>query len=156
LPGVKTLAFVYVRTFSQIAPAKFSAFVEGSLSKIGFPKVVFEPDLTQFVIKNGLNSEIQNLNTVLALNRLSQVTGPFLVAEFRMFGVPGGWCRFEAVLVDPVTGETVFAASHHHMVLLDFDKEVSYPMMNIIKRWFDKSAAMPTAKPSGAKPRLSI
>jgi hypothetical protein len=140
MAGVKNIPFVYVRTASTYRSAELDTFVRDSLTKIGFPRQVGEEELTKLVIRSGLSGDIQNLTSVIALHRLSEAIGPFLVVEVRVFPVARTTFRIDVAIVDPVAGETVFAASRTKINWLDFDREFSYPMMNAVKEWFDASA----------------
>jgi hypothetical protein len=144
MPGVKSVPFVYVRTVAPANAAALEPFLRDSLTKIGFPRQVNEEELTKLVIQSGLSSGIQNLSSVIALHRLSEIIGPFLVVEVRAARITDVWYRLDAVIVDPVVGETVFAVSRTKINWIDFDREFSYPMMNAIKSWYDASAALPS------------
>jgi hypothetical protein len=146
LAGIKDEKFVYVRTYSTLRTSQFDTTVRESLKKIGFPRIVSEEDLTKLVISSGLSGDVQNLTSVIALHQLSIVTGPFLVAEFRVVRLADTLFRLEVVIIDPVSGETVFAASRQKINWLNFDREFTYPLMNAVKRWFDDSAKLPVDK----------
>jgi uncharacterized protein YceK len=152
MAGIKDIPFVYVRTISTFRSTELDAFVRDSLTKIGFPKQVSEDDLTKLVIRSGLSGEIQNLTNVIALHRLSEAIGPFLVVEVRVFRIATTAFRVETVIVDPVLGETVFLASRSKINWIDFDHEFSYPMMNAVKSWFDASAKLPLLRDKAAAP----
>ncbi len=143
LAGVKTLPFVYLRTASKDYSGEFEAVVRDSVGKMGFPRVVSEYELAKLVIARGLTGDVPSLRSPLSLHRLSQAIGPFLVADFRVGRLSDIRIGFDVVIIDPVSADIVFEASRRKVAWADFDKEIIYPMMNAVKRWFDESAKLP-------------
>ena len=142
--GVQDINYLYLRAYSPYGNDKFYGFMKDALSKIGFKTIYSEKELAQRVIASGLsNCGVTNISDLISLNNLAKATGPFLVMECNVFRVGDAVYRFDLQLIDPLSGETYLEISRIRIAWLNVDREVNYPMLNVIKQWYDESAKLP-------------
>jgi hypothetical protein len=147
VPGVQETNYVYLRAASEFGGDRFYDFMKDALQKIGFKKIYSQRELSQFVVKSGLSQYVTSISDLVSLNNLAKAAGPFLIIECRVFRVSDVVFRFDLQLIDPLTGETSLEISRIRTNWLDMDSEINYPILNVIKQWYDESAKLPYEKP---------
>jgi hypothetical protein len=144
--GVQDINYVFLRAQSPFAGDRFYEFMKDALLKIGFKKTYDEKELSQKIIASGLSNCVTNISDIVSLHNLAKVTGPFLVIECNIFRLTDAVFRFDLQLIDPLSGDTYLEISRIRTAWLDIDKEINYPILNVIKQWFDDSAKLPCEK----------
>ena len=151
LAGIKEAKYIYLRTHSQFQNDKFYDFMKDALIKIGFENVYSERELSRMIVRSGLSSFVTSISDMVSLNNLAKVTGPFLVLQSNVFLVGDCVYEFDLEMIEPLSGNTYLEISRVRTAWLDIDKEVNYPILNVIKQWHDESAALPFSKPEKKK-----
>jgi len=137
LAGVQDIDFVYLRAYSPYGEDRFHEFMKDALLKIGFKVPYSEKELSQRIIAIGLSNYVTNISDLISLNNLAKVTGPFLVVECNTFRLSDVVYRFDLRLIDPLSGDTHLEISRILTAWLDVDKQINYPILNVIKQWYD-------------------
>ncbi len=153
LVGINEVNYVYLRAHSPYGNDRFYSFMKDALLKIGFKKVYSEKELSQLIIKNGLSTFITNLTDLISLNNLAKATGPFIVLDSAVFPVTSAVFRFDVQVIEPLSGDTFLEISRIRTNWIDMDNEINYPILNVIKQWYDESAQIPYKKPEVKIPR---
>lgn len=146
LAGIQEANYVYLRAFSSYSNDKFYNFMKDALIKIGFKKVYSERELSQIIIQSGLSACVTNISDIISLHNLAKITGPFLVLESNVFLVSSCVFRFDLQIIEPLSGDTYLEISRIRTNWLDMDKEINYPILNVIKQWYDESSKLPHEK----------
>lgn len=146
LAGIKEANYVYLLAHSPYGTDRFYNFMKDALIKIGFPKVYSRKELSRLVIQNGLEAYITDLSDPISLNNLAKATGPFIILDSSVFPVADVVFRFDVQVIDPLSGDTYLEISRIRTNWLDMDKEINYPILNVIKHWHDESAKLPYEK----------
>jgi len=153
LAGINEVNYVYLRTHTPYSNDRFYDFMKDALLKIGFKKVYSGKELSQMIIKSGLSTYITNLSDLISLNNLAKATGPFIVLDSTLYPVTNVVFRFDVQVIEPLSGDTFLEISRIRTNWLDMDKEINYPMLNVIKQWYDESAQIPYKKPEVKVPK---
>lgn len=90
-----------------------------------------------------------NISDLVALNKLSKVLGPFLILDANLFLVGDCHFKFNLEVTDPSSTDVLLKVSRFRTNWMDMDTEINYPMMNVVKRWYDDSVKL---GPSDSKP----
>lgn len=146
LAGVSEEKFIYLRAYSPYGGDKFYSFMKDSLEKIGFKKVYSEKELAQMIIQGGLSGYVTNISDLISLNNLAKATGPYLVLESHVYPVADTVFRFDLQLIEPLSGDTYLEISRIRTNWLDMDTEINYPIINVIKKWYQESTKLPYKK----------
>jgi hypothetical protein len=146
LAGVEEVKYVFLQSSRAFGNDRFYDFMKDALLKIGFKKVYGEEELAKMVIQAGLSQYITNLSDLISLNNLAKATGPFLVLRARVYLVSDVVYRFDLQLIDPLSGSTYLEMSRVRTNWFDMDTEINYPVLNLIKQWYDESAKLPYEK----------
>jgi hypothetical protein len=141
--GIDSINFVYLRSYSNVKPDEFAEYLKEGLQQMGFKRVYSKEELAQHLIATGMAESVGNLNDLLGLNRLSQLAGPYLVLDAGVQHVGGAWFQSVVVVTDPAKPETILKASRRTINWMNFDAEISGPILNLIKRWRDDSSKLP-------------
>ena len=120
--------------------------MKDALIKIGFKKVYSERELSQMIIQSNLSAYVTNISDLISLHNLAKITGPFLVLESSVFLVGDCVFRFDLQIIEPLSSDTYLEISRIRTNWLDMDKEINYPILNVIKQWYDESAKLPHEK----------
>lgn len=150
---IHDVKFIYLRSASGgIAGGgpEYDKFLDSELPQLGFPPILRRDDLTKLVVKSNLIDTIGNVTDPVALARLSKAIGPFLVLD--IVQVYHGYAVFETDvrLGDPETTDVLVGIARVRTNWANLDKEVNYPVLNVLKRWLDASKALPPPpKPAG-------
>lgn len=147
LAGVKEARYVYLRTYAKYGDDRFYDFVKDALIKIGFPKVYSKKELYEMISQSGLSPYIKSLSDPISLHNLAKVTGPFIVLVCSVFPVSDTVFRFDVQLIEPLSGDIYLEISRIRINFADMDREINYPILNVIKQWYDESAKLPYEKP---------
>lgn len=147
LAGVKEARFVYLRADSYSHEALFYDFMKDGLAKVGFANVYNRNELSQITIRSGLSQYVTNLSDPISLHNLASSLGPFLILECAVFPIADAVFRFDVQLIEPITGNTYLEVSRIRTNWVDMDREINYPILNVIKRWHDESIELPYKKP---------
>lgn len=147
LAGIQETNFIYLRAYSPYNNDNFYEFMKDALLKIGFQKVYSERELSQMIIKSGLSKYVTNISDFISLNNLAKLTGPYLIVESNIFPLTDVVYRFDLQLIEPLSGDTCLEISRIRTNWLDMDTEINYPILNVIKQWYDESAKLPYEKP---------
>jgi len=153
LAGIEEANYIYLRAYSPYGDEAFYCFIKDALLKMGFKEVVSEEELSQMIIQSGLSDHVTSISDLISLSNLAKTTGPFLVLEASVFRIGETVYRFDLQLIEPFSGDTYLEISRIRTVWLDFDNEVNYPILNVIKRWYDESKKLPYEKQK-SKPSL--
>ncbi|NJD55323.1 MAG: hypothetical protein FIA94_02840 [Nitrospirae bacterium] len=153
LAGIKEANYVYLLARSPYGNDKFYSFMKDALIKIGFKKVYSRKELSQLVIKSGLSTYITDLSDPISLNNLAKATGPFIILDSNVFPVADVVFRFDVQVIEPLSGDTYLEISRIRTNWLDMDKEINYPILNVIKQWHDESAKLPYEKHNAKMPK---
>jgi hypothetical protein len=154
--GVQNVNFVYLRAYSPYGEDRFYEFMKDALLKIGFKVTYSEKELSQRIIAIGLSNYVTNISDLISLNNLAKVTGPFLVVECNTFRLSDVVYRFDLRLIDPLSGDTHLEISRIRTAWLDVDKEINYPILNVIKQWYDESSKLPYEKKNIEVPKKGL
>lgn len=138
-PGIKRIAFVYVRTDAWERAADFDAVVRDSLRKIGFTELRSTEDMLRLAVSTGLADQIEDVTHILSLARIAKRSEPFLVAEFSLQRQPNRLTTLDVLIRDPLTAEPYLHLSNESVVLLDIDREFTFPAINTVRRWHEES-----------------
>jgi hypothetical protein len=144
--GVQDINFVYLRAYSPYGKDRFYEFMKDALLKIGFKVAYSEKELSQRIIAVGLSNYVTNISDLISLNNLAKATGPFLIVECNTSRLSDVVYRFDLQLIDPLSGDTYLEISRIRTAWLDVDKEINYPILNVIKQWYDESSKLPYEK----------
>jgi hypothetical protein len=148
LTGVQESNYVFLRTYASYGGNdRFYEFMKDALIKIGFRTVYSERELSQMIIKSGLSVYVTNISDLISLNNLAKITGPYLIVEANVFRVTDTVFRFDLQIIEPLSGDTYLEISRIRNNWFDMDTEINYPILNIIKQWYDESAKIPYEKP---------
>jgi hypothetical protein len=153
LAGIKEVNYVYLRARSPYGGDRFYDFMKDALIKIGFKKVYSARELSQMVIQSGLSTYVTNLSDLISLNNLAKATGPFIIFDSTVYPVTDVVFRFDVQVIEPLSGNTYLEISRIRTNWLDMDKEINYPILNVIKQWYDESAKLPFKKPEDRDPK---
>lgn len=126
--------------------------MKDALLKIGFKRVYGEKELSQMVIKSGLSQIVSNISDLISLNNLAKATGPFIVMKSRVYRVGDAVYRFDLQVIEPLNSSTCLEMSRIRTNWLDMDTEINYPVLNLIKQWYDESIKLPYDKPGKEAP----
>lgn len=147
-PGAGKVGFTYTRIgTSDPSPLgdlhpKYRPFCEDALRRIGFPRLKGDDYMAQLIISHNIDDKI-DLTKLDYLNqaRLAQAVGPFAIVDMALERAGSG-LRFTVRVIDPSKPEKVFEATHEkRMIMSSYDREVIYPVINELKRWFDESSS---------------
>lgn len=141
--GVQDVNYVYLRAYSPYGKDKFYEFMKDALWKIGVKTTYSEKELSQRIIASGLSNYVTNISDLISLNNLAKAAGPFLILECNVFRLTDVVYRFDLQLIDPLSGDTYLEISRIRTAWLDMDKEINYPILNVIKQWYDESSKLP-------------
>lgn len=144
--GVQDINYVYLRAYSPYGKDKFYEFMKDALSKIGFKTTYSERELSQRIIAGGLSTYVTSISDLISLNNLAKATGPFLILDCNVFRLTDVVYRFDIQLIDPLSGDTYLEISRIRTAWLDVDKEINYPVLNVIKQWYDDSVKTPSER----------
>jgi hypothetical protein len=150
---IHDVKFIYLRSASGgIAGGadEYDKFLDKELPQLGFPPLARRDDLAKLVVKSDLINTVGNVTDPVALAKLSKAIGPFLVLD--IVQVYHGYAVFETAvrLTDPETTDTLVSISRVRTNWANLDKEVNYPVLNVLKRWLDASKALPASRPPPA------
>ena len=151
--GIQQVHYVYLRAYSPFGQDKFYEFMKDALLKIGFKITYNEKELSQRVIASGLSNYVTNISDLISLNNLAKATGPFLILECNTFRLTDVVYRFDLQLIDPLSGDTYLEISRIRTAWLDIDQEINYPILNVIKQWYDESTKLPREKNKSKFPK---
>lgn len=144
--GVQDVNYIYLRAYAPYGKDKFYEFMKDALLKIGFQITYSEKELSQRIIASGLSNYVTNISDLISLNNLAKATGPFLILECNIFRLTDVVYRFDLQLIEPLSGNTYLEISRVRTAWLDMDKEINYPILNVIKQWYDESTRLPYEK----------
>ena len=150
--------FIYLRSASGGVAGggeEYDKFLDGVLPELGFAQIVRRDALVKLVVNSELINSVGSVSDPVALARLSKAIGPFLVLE--IVQIYRGYATFETMvrLSDPETTEVLLSISRVRTNWADFDSEVNYPVLNVLKRWLDQSKALPVIQRSaGSAPSV--
>lgn len=150
--GIHEIQFVYLRTYATHDATLFDSVIRDGFKKIGFNRIVSTSELTQLVVRNDLANQVQDLSNPLALNRLAKAIGPFLVVDVAFVNTLGYRYRMDVKVLDAATIESLLLISREGAILVETDREFTYPMLNAVKGWFDDSVKL---GPPNETPRTS-
>ena len=148
LPGVRNMNYVFLQAYTPHGNDRFYEFMKDSLLKIGFKKVYGDRELSQMVIQSGLSKYVTNISDLISLNNLYRAAGPFVYLQSRVYLVSNAVFRFDLQLIDPLSGKTCLEISRVRTNWLDMDTEINYPILNVIRQWYEESAKIPYEKPA--------
>lgn len=146
LAGIKEINYVYLRARAWSGGTRFYDFMRDALIKIGFKNVYSGKELSQMVIQSGLSASVTNLSDLISLNNLAKATGPFIVVDSTVYPVADVVYRFDVQVIEPLSGKTYLEISRIRTNWLDMDKEINYPILNVIMQWYEESAKLPCDK----------
>jgi hypothetical protein len=127
---------VYLKFDAQNPNPKFVKFFTESIRNLGTFKVVADKNqLQQLVIEKNLGDKIQNLDDVVALNKLSKETGPFLIVEPDATWQGGYSFNGTLKAIDSRTGKTVLWIDTNAINMAGLDSPLYYPMLNGFINW---------------------
>lgn len=152
---VHDLKFVVLDTHSiGMGTNEFGGFMLASLKEFGFPKLITRDELAQLVLSSPLRDSVGNVTDPVALAKISDALGPFLLIDVLQAFKGEAW--FETVLQvrDPARAEALLGVHRVRLNWMNMDKEVNYPILNVLKRWLDESRALSPVAPveNAAKP----
>ncbi|MEO7757289.1 MAG: hypothetical protein ABIS07_11965 [Dokdonella sp.] len=139
---VRDIKFMYVRAVSGGGEG-YVDFLDKELLELGFPAVVHRDELTKLIIQSDLINSVGNVTDPVALAKLSKAIGPFLILDVAQIAGPYSITHTYARITDPETADVLLSIERVRNAWVSFDKEVHYPMLNVIKRWLEQSRALP-------------
>lgn len=145
---VHEVKFVLVRASSGgMFTGPFSEFVVNSIGGFGFPEVIDREAFTQMVLASPLRDTVGNVTDPVALAKVSDSIGPFLIVDAVQVHLGDAWFQTRLRVTDASSAATVFEVNAVRLNWMDLDKEVNYPVLNALKRWIDESRALPVPPP---------
>jgi hypothetical protein len=147
---VHDVRFIYVRTAT--AAPDFMRFLDQELAQLGFPPVMHRDDLTKIVVKSDLIDSVGNVTDPVALAKLSKAIGPFFVLDVAVAYGGYGHTHAYARLIDPESADVLLEVDRPRTAWTSMDREVNYPLLNVLERWWRESKALPKESRAAAAP----
>lgn len=144
------IRFIYVRT--AIAGTNFPKFLDQELQDLGLPPPVHRDDLTKMVVSSDLINSIGNVTDPVALAKLSKMVGPFFILDVAVKFEGYGLTHTYARISDPETTDVLLEVDRPRVAWTSMDREVNYPLLNVFKRWWRESKALPKETRQTAAP----
>lgn len=129
----------------------FVDFFRSAVKQLGIDQVVTYDELTKMVLSTHLRDTVGNVTDPIALANISREIGPFLILDAVQVHQGYGWFQTRVRITDPEEAQRLLEINRVKLNWSNLDKEVNYPVLNVIKRWLDESRALPAA-PSPSEP----
>ncbi len=133
-------------TNSSYGGEYFYSYMKEGLRGIGLGQVYDEKELSRIVISSGLSLYVTDISDPVSLYNLAEALGPFITLKCGLAEIDNAEFRFDVEVGDPLSGDTYLEISRFKTNWLSMDKEISNPVLNLIKKWYDESASMPPQK----------
>jgi len=142
-PKVHGLKFLLLRSAGGGAHTKdFAAFMRSSVKELGIDQILSIEDLTKIVLASPLKESVGNVTDPVALAKISEAIGPFLILDAVQVFQGNAWFETRVRLTDPEASDRLLEIHRIRLNWANLDKEVNYPVLNVLKRWLDESRKM--------------
>ena len=131
--GLDKVAFAVTKTESTFKPQEQEAFLENALGELGIGKVLTEDELVAKIIAEGLDTEVSSASDLISLKKLSETFGNFLVIEWTTDFIGYANWKTELTVIDPAVPEKILEIRKSGVVVLSFDIEFTYPVVNRLR-----------------------
>ena len=132
---IDKVKFIFFKGTYSLNDKIFENFMRTALVNIGFENILNEEELSKLIISNNLSDSLPSISDLVSLNRLSHITGQFLYMKANLSMPAECWFRFDISIIDPLSGEKLLDVSRLELNDLDLDKEVNYPILNLLINW---------------------
>jgi hypothetical protein len=150
IKGLSNAKFIYLNVFDGVSRKNedaYAKFLINSMREIGIKnKFMSKRELSMFIIQNGLSDQITNLSDFISLNKLAKIVGPYLIIETAIYPVSDVVFRCEFSIVEPYSGSQFLEINRTRTNWMDFDTEISYPIINVLKHWYEESKKLDSDK----------
>ena len=144
LAGVDRINFVLLRAGSGGShTSEYASFMKKSIEAFGIRDVVTRDEFTKLIINSPLRDSVGNVTDPVALARISSVIGPFIIIDAVQVFQGYAWFETRLRVTDASSAEVMLDIHRMRNNFSGLDREVNYPMLNVVKRWFDESRKLP-------------
>lgn len=143
-PVVQRIRFVLLRTASGgINTEPYNEFVFDALRELGITEIMSRDEFMRMVIDSPLRDTVGNATDPVALSKINDAVGPFIIVDAVQLHAGGAWFETRLRVTDPARADVLLDVHRLRINWSNMDKEVNYPVLNVLKRWFDESKALP-------------
>jgi hypothetical protein len=143
-PVVQRVRFVLLRTASGgINTEPYNEFVFDALRELGITEIMSRDEFMRMVIDSPLRDTVGNATDPVALSKINDAVGPFIIVDAVQLHAGGAWFETRLRVTDPARADVLLDVHRLRINWSNMDKEVNYPVLNVLKRWFDESKALP-------------
>lgn len=143
-PVVQRIRFVLLRTASGgINTEPYNEFVFDALRELGITEIMSRDEFMRMVIDSPLRDTVGNATDPVALSKINDAVGPFIIVDAVQMNAGGAWYETRLRVTDPARADVLLDVHRLRANWSNMDKEVNYPVLNVLKRWFDESKALP-------------
>lgn len=155
---VRNVRFFLVRTASGGIGnnQEFVQFFRGAVQQLGIEQIVTSEELTKMVLRSDLRDSVGNVTDPVALANISREIGPFLILDAVQVHQGYGWFQTRVRITDPEDAERLLDINRIKLNWSNLDKEVNYPVLNVIKKWIDESRSLPSDDTSTTSKDLKV
>lgn len=146
--------FFVLRTGSgNLHTNPFGKFMLESLPELGIRPVMSRDEFVKMVLASELRDSVGNVTDPIALARISDAIGPFLIIDAAQVFQGHAWFETRVRVTDPSDASTLLDIHRLRTNWANLDKEVNFPILNVVKRWADESRALPPDAPPAVPAR---
>lgn len=143
-PVAQRVRFVLLRTASGgLNTEPYNEFVLKALRELGITEIMSRDEFMRMVIDSPLRDTVGNATDPVALSKINDAVGPFIIVDAVQLHAGGAWFETRLRVTDPARAEVLLDVHRLRVNWANLDKEVNYPVLNVLKRWFDESKALP-------------
>jgi hypothetical protein len=131
--------FVVLVADSNRDPSGYTRLVRSALESIGFPEILDEVQFTKRLLDAGAQEAKAGVNDLADLRRAADVLGPYLVVQASLYKGGGEAWRVALTVIDPQGPEIMLKYDVIKIAWISFEKELNYPMFNVLRDWYHAS-----------------
>ena len=131
--GIESIPFVVTKISSGYKAQEQTAFLKHSLNDLGISEVLTEDELVAKIFAEGLDEDVSSASDMLALKKLSDYLGNFLVIEWTTDFLGNSNFKTEFIVTDPTVPERILEIREGDVLWVNFDTEFTYPIINLLR-----------------------
>ena len=141
-PNISGVKFALLFANSNNDPTGYGRLIKSALISVGFPEVLDEVEFTKRLVNSGAPAPIGGTQDLAALHQASKAIGSFVVVEARLTQLGTHNWRSALSVIDPSGPETLLQYDIGRVALLSIEKELNYPMFNVLREWYQSSSTV--------------
>lgn len=143
MPGINNIKFVLLRTSSNGNHTDpYGEFMKSSIAELGFPKIMTRDELVKIVLSSDLRDSVGNVTDPIALAKINDAIGPFIIVDAVQDFLGRAWFETRVRIVDPANADVLLEIHRVRNNWASLDREVNYPVLNVLKRWLEDSRSL--------------